>query len=620
VDARPQDGSRPDAGLRTIEPSALRALLDGHGRWFESGGSEGARADLSRTDLARADLSGARLSGAILAGARLKGADLRGADLVDADLAGANLQGADLTGADLRRSRLRGAILRDARLCDADLTGASGVLTGQLGGADLSGTRLPDDVGKFDGLVNVTEASRTTQGLFFSILFICAYTWMTVASTRDAQLLNNAAPPASRLPILGTDIPLVQFYLVAPLLLLCVFTYFHLCLQRLWEELGELPAVFPDGRALDQRAYPWLLNGLVRVHAPRLRERRSPLSRWQARVSILLAWGLVPLTLVIVWGRYLRAHDWLVTLAQVVLIGLAVGAGFGFRRLAAATLLGAERRAFRWRRAWQDARARGVLAAGAATVAFAVLSFGAIEGFNPVVEHRADVKVAAPAWQQAVDLRFWVPRLFQAVGYNPFAQLDEANLSTKPASWAGGHEPRELESVHGADLGGRNLRYALAYDAFFVNAYLKGADARGCDLRAADLRGADLRSADLRGTNFRDAKLQKADLRWANLAGAKLRNDQLQEAQLVEADLTQANLVGADLTGADLRGAILVGADLTGAKFDGADLAGADLTGATGLTAEQLHAAKLDSRTRLPVELRALTVRTSMESDRASRR
>jgi hypothetical protein len=49
---------------------------------------------------------------------------------------------------------------------------------------------------------------------------------------------------------------------MAPLILLGVYFYLHLYLQRLWRDLSTLPAVFPDGEALDEKAYPWLLNGL----------------------------------------------------------------------------------------------------------------------------------------------------------------------------------------------------------------------------------------------------------------------------------------------------------------------------------------------------------------------
>jgi uncharacterized protein YjbI with pentapeptide repeats len=600
---------------RELGAEELAAIEAAHRRWVETGGAEGERADLTGKDLTRVRLDGMMLQGAVLSRARLRGASLRRVDLVDAELEGTNLQGADLSGADLRRAVMRGAMLRDANLAEADLTGVRGLLSGQLGGANLAGSKLPEDLARFDGLVNVAEASRTTQGLFFSQLLVCAYAWLSVASTRDGQILNNAAPPSSRLPILGTDIPLVQFYVVAPLLLLCLFIYFHFCLQRLWEELGELPAVFPDGRALDKKAYPWLLNGIVRMHAPRLKESSSPLALWQARISVLLAWGLVPLTIAVMWVRYLRAHDGWVTGAQVLVLAGTVGVGVGFRRLAAATLRGSERVRFRWNAAWGHARARGWISAGVAAVVLGVLSYGAIEGVNPLIDRRG-VVLREPAWWEWFDPRQWVPRVFSALGYNPFAHLDDVALSIKPANWTGAGTEAELESVRGADLERRNLRYGQAYHAFLVNAYARHADLSGADLRISDMRGVDLREARLVGANLRGAKLQKADLRWANLTGAKLDEGEMEGALLEGAILPSARLVRARLRGADLTSASLIeadlteadltGADLSEARLDGAKLAGADLRETVGLSWEQLKAAKLEETTRLPAELESL--------------
>ncbi len=594
---------------QTAESSPLDTLLKNHLRWIESGGSEGAVATFRGIDLARADLSNRQLSHANLVKARMRGANLRGSDLEDADLTSADLLGAELSGADLRRSLVRDTNLRDTNLSNADLTGARGLLAGQLGGANLAGAKLPEEIARFDSLANVTEASKTTQNLFFSILFACTYTWLTIASTRDAQLLNNAAPPSSRLPILGTDIPLVQFYLVAPLLLVCLFIYFHLCLQRLWEELGDLPAVFPDGRTIDKRAYPWLLNVLVRIHSPRLKSMRTNLTWCQAIISVFLAWGLVPITLVVIWARYLRSHDWWVTGIQIALLSGAIGAALGFRRLATASLRGAERRPFQWKRAWRDARGRGAFVAVGSALALFLLSFGAIEGYNPT---NRGVDVPETTLAGSLDPRHWIPRAFQLVGYNTFAQLDEASLSVKPASWTGGNDPKEIEMVRGADLEKRNLRYAQAWNVFGVNAFLRHADASNSDLREADLREADFREAKLRGANLRGARLQKADLRWADLTEARLKEADLTEAILDEANAAQANLQSAilrkaRLTKANLRDADLRGADLTDAVMAGTQLAGADLTGALGLTPEQFADAQWDASTRWPEGLPRLS-------------
>ncbi len=604
----------PTGDFRAAGVEALKGVLEGHRRWVETEGSEGVRADLTRMDLTRANLEGANLQGAILTRARLRGADLSGANLVEAELDGAYLKDADLSKADLRRANVRQAILRDAVLSDVDLTGVRGLLPGQLGGANLAACRLPDDVAKFDGLANVAEASKTTQGLFFSMLFVCAYAWLTIASTRDAQLLNNASPPSSRLPILGIDIPLVQFYMAAPLLLLCLFIYFQFCLQRLWEELGELPAIFPDGRPLDKRAYPWLLNGVVRMHAPRLKEACSPLTLWQARISVLLAWGMVPLTIGVLWARYLRSHDWWVTMLHVGVLAISIGVGLGFRRLAGATLRGSERAKARRTQAWGDARVWTLATSGLTAAALVLLSFGAIEGVNPSIESRG-VTVEPVGWARKLDPRQWVPWAFQAVGFNTFAQLDDSTLSVKPGSWSGGAVAAELDAVRGADLEKRNLRYGMAYNAFLVNAYARHADLQGADLRVADLRRADLREALLQGTNLRGAKLEKADLRWANLSGAKLTEATLKEAKLEGAILPDAKLIQTDLTGADLTEADLRGADLREAILDQANLFGADLRQTKGLSATQLKVAQINEETKLPEELKYLArVTTAAET------
>jgi len=108
----------------------LREVLAKHKVWRESGGREGARANLAGANLAGANLAGADLPRADLAGANLAGANLAGADLPRADLAGAYLAGANLAGA-----YLADAYLARANLARANLAGA------YLAGADLAGAK-----------------------------------------------------------------------------------------------------------------------------------------------------------------------------------------------------------------------------------------------------------------------------------------------------------------------------------------------------------------------------------------------------------------------------------------------------------------------------------------------
>ncbi|HEX8200179.1 MAG TPA: pentapeptide repeat-containing protein [Isosphaeraceae bacterium] len=572
-------GQAPPNPTEANVPERLRGILDEHRAWLASGRTTGRGADLRGADLRGVDL---------------RRQDLRGAQLQQADLTGAQLLGADLAGTDFFEANLKDAVLRDADLQDADLSGAKGLLGGQLGGADLAGAKLPANLQNFESLALVAEVSKSTQNLFTSIVLVCAYTWLTIASTTDAQLLNNAAPPSSRLPILGIDIPLVRFYAAAPLLLLCLYVYLHLGLQRLWEELADLPAVFPDGRPLDKKAYPWLLNVLIRAHAPRLADRRTHLSRWQAGISVLLAWGLVPVTILVLWGRYLRSHDWSVTALHVVLLSVVAGFGVAFLRLASRTLRGSERRPFLWQKAWKDARGLGGGVAVALFCVLYLLSLGVIEGVNPELAQRlADQGVIerTSLRYSALDVRRWVPILLTRIGYSPSAALDDVYLSTKPANWS--PLKPELEAVKGADLERRNLRFAKAYGSFCINAYLRKAEIQWSDFREADLRRADLRGAHLTGANFRAANLQEADLRGADGSGARFKDALLDKALVQEANLQGANFSCARLPGSDLSGADLRGADLQGAKLHMAQMTEAELSQPARLCGANLRGANL---------------------------
>ena len=75
-----------------MKPSELKAVLDQHRLWLESGGKQGKRADLE----------GVNLEGVNLVGANLVGAYLVDAYLADANLHGAILRGVNLNGANLR--------------------------------------------------------------------------------------------------------------------------------------------------------------------------------------------------------------------------------------------------------------------------------------------------------------------------------------------------------------------------------------------------------------------------------------------------------------------------------------------------------------------------------------
>lgn len=359
-----------------ITPEELEQVLERHTLWLETNGQQGEQAilrcavlagryfkkapltqaklehaDLKKAKLIEADLQGAGLRGAQLWMADLRGAglrkadfraadlgeadlqsaylteaDLRGAYLFKTDLRGARLLEADLRGAGLRQAKLQGAELNGAKLAEADLSHAEfradselssqdtqNLHARQMAGADVSNAGLPDRVwnGFKDGLANVAEASKKADKLFVGLLAGSIFIFMVLATAKQGGIIE--------LPILKTKIPQSFFYWAAPMGLLAVFSYFQLYLQRLWERLAELPAIFEDGTPLDKKATPWLLVGYVRAHFKLLRNKDRPhLSRPQTLIIQLMAWWLPPATLVAIWLHYLFLDPvWWVCALQV---------------------------------------------------------------------------------------------------------------------------------------------------------------------------------------------------------------------------------------------------------------------------------------------------------------
>ena len=156
------------------------------------------------------------------------------------------------------------------------------------------------------------------------------------------------------------------------------------------------------------------------------------------------------------------------------------------------------------------------------------------------------------------------------------------------------------------DLRRRNLHRARLAGVDLAGVDLTGADLSGADLAGADLRGARLVRSDLRQAVLDHASLELADLSEARLAQATARYADLQGARLYA-----TKLEGADLTGAHLQFLVwndpsptaerpatlpplLRSANLTGVQLQGTDLKALGLPG-TALRGAQMQASDLSA-------------------------
>jgi uncharacterized protein YjbI with pentapeptide repeats len=615
----PVEGKQP--GLHTVSKDKLKALLEKHRTWLHSdGGNGGQRADLQQTNLQGVDLQGADLRRALFQGSNLEGANLRAVRLQGAQLASANLARADLSGAELS----------GADLSNTDLEDVKGLSANQLAGATLTNAKLPEAIRQFESLKTITEASKLARPILLLILSAAVFVFLTAVLTDDKALILNTG--SQLIPQLKTPIPTAFFYRLAPFVILSLYVYFLLYLHWIWANVSTLPAVFPDGTGLDKRIYPWLLNRLVAISSRGIDEHSLSHYSLSELVSILLAWWVAPITLGILWFRYLIMHDWTWTLMHVAFFSAAVGIGKASHQRTVITLRGEllkaqavppDDKSPAWRRAIRAIRGcRSITWTLAATILTLVISLGAIEGSPPSTSWYDPLASDIKNWMNEVSHRVQSRFLdsfaadLSGLVYNDLTEENVENLKKVRLNRA---DLVDAE-LAGAELGGMDLKGAI-----FSMADLEEAKLQGAKLEKADLAGAKLNEADLDYSHLEAANLSSAELKGAHLGGAHLQDAKLNgadlkgaqffDAHLEGADLTSCEVAGAQFSGAHLQGANLMSCDLTEANLEnanlenailenaelkGSKLSGANLKDVKGLTQGQLNKAFGDANTKLP--------------------
>jgi len=540
---------------------ASEEKLASHKEWVESQGVTGQRADLSGAHLEGSELISVNLRFADLHDANLNGADLLLADLRDACLVRANLEDSCLVGANLEGANLEGA----------QLEMAMGLVPRQIAGANVRDAALPPQFLEFGAAEAFARASRMVSKYFVAMISACAAVWLILWKTRDVQLLTDS----SLIPFLhsraaAAALPTDESYLIMPAVLFVLYLALQFHLQRLWDAVLELPAVFPDGHVLGERE-PAIVLGLLRTHFRWIDQDPSSTRLVEKGVSIALTYWTAPLTLLLIWARYLRIEEVHGTVLQAALAVIAAGIAFH-----ASTRSGRPPERWVFERRWSHRIALKIRAIHPATVAAALagalffLSAGTMLGV-PHDRSRAPQYGAASA-------RRWAPTVFWWLGYDPYPDLTEALVSRPPANWNGADD--QLSAVNGPRLNNVRFRYAQGYGAFIANAHLWHANFEGAFLSQADLRGTDLGQGSLAFASLDGARLNHANLDRVNLEGADMRRVDLRDANMSYASLEDAVLVDARLDGASLYTARLSGATLSRASLERADLRDAYVNGA----------------------------------------
>lgn len=418
------------------------------------------------------------------------------------------------------------------------------------------------------------ENSRTT--LYYLVFMF--YLLLVIVSTTDAMILMPAA--TIKLPILSVPLPLWEFYLFIPLLV--VILHFNLLYNFIQHSKKIHAYQKTENDANNLTVYPLLVNFII--------AGKSTGSHLFLRFVMWLLVFAFPLSLLcLIQWQFSAYHSVSMTFWHFITV-----------------MLDASLLVFTWHKIFNPPLATEVPAQpddSADTTA--VVKQNGIKGI---------FKGMKLSWQVAVFVVFALFNLIvllifknsdgQSVRYlMPHLKVNNQTLiEAKPSdqiiqrfiALGKSKEEAYCEYARGIDLSGRDLRFCNFSGAYLVNANLKKADLRGADFSATDLHGSNLTKANVQHaifhyTKMHYAKVENIDLRKSSHKGIDFRNAWLTNIDLNNLNLSTYLFSGAMLEKVDLKNADLTGVQFTGAVFSECFMKGAKLTGAilNGVTFKQ---------------------------------
>jgi uncharacterized protein YjbI with pentapeptide repeats len=445
----------------------------------------------------------------------------------------------------------------------------------------------------------VGDAASIGGALWLSYLFVLFYFAVATGAVTHADLfLENPV----KLPFLNIELPLLGFFVLAPILFVGVHAYalVHLVMltdkakrfhQALYDQIGD-----KNGQSEQEAKKRSLIRDGLRRQLPSnifIQFLAGPLDRREGLFGWLLitvAWitlVIAPvLLLLLMQVQFLPFHSSFVTwthrvalLADLALIWWLWPAILAGRRRGSA-------RRWAW---WTWSGVGSVLSACTLLFSWALATFPDEWHVNYLPTWRP---VTARVDEGSGEIRLKKASLHDLLF--ALAVDDTTQHRTSPFSntlvLPGMNIYEDLgisdpDKVRWRDYifraRGRDLKGAILDQAILSRVDFQGAQLQGASLNGAELTGASLDYADLEGASLFRARLQGASLDFADLGGSMAASAQLQGASLLSTELRGAFLESAKLQGARLQGASLDGADLGGASLDGADLQSASLKGAS---------------------------------------
>ena len=462
-------------------------------------------------------------------------------------------------------------------------------------------------------VVALNRSAERIQTLWFTFLTFTLYLAIAAGTTTHRMLFLEEG---LTLPILNVKLPLLGFYVVAPVFFVIYHAYFLMMLVLLARSAKAFERTLRKAvpmRAAQERYRMRLENAIfLQLLSGALRERMGRNSAWLRLIATLTLAVLPIVLLLMIQIMFLPYHhDWMTWLHRALIIfDLAL-----IWTLWPAFLYEGGARLMPRLKNYRRNLVNTVLSSLVLIFSITIMTYpgetmnrlGAVNriGLSTFLFGYADLGLDGPGERGFLPNRLWLPN-------EVFVQQENLDLLT--AKDENGKCPvlrvfslpladRDLTGavLISTDLRKGDFMRAKIAHAYFDDAWLDEArfevkEGTAASFIRARLNGASFFMAQLPASQFKLAELNKACLNSANLAGASLDYARLKGASLYLAQMQGAWLYEAQMQGAKLDNAQMQGATLIRAQMQGATLIRAQMQGASLIWAQMQGASLFRAR------------------------